>query len=126
MAASIAAGGRSVPVHWDDAHAAEPARTVMDAATARTIAGFMREVVTEGTGRSLRHAAVAVAGKTGTAEVAAGSSHSWFVGFAPYQAASGRSIAFAVLIENGGYGGVAAAPVASDIVAAARGAGLIN
>jgi cell division protein FtsW (lipid II flippase) len=126
MAASIAAGGRSFPVHWDDAHAAEPARTVLDAASARTIAGFMREVVTEGTGRSLRHAAVGVAGKTGTAEVAAGNSHSWFVGFAPYQAANGRSIAFAVLIENGGYGGVAAAPVASDIVAAARSAGLIN
>jgi cell division protein FtsW (lipid II flippase) len=126
MAASIAAGGRSFPVHWDDAHAAEPARTVMDAATARTIAGFMREVVTEGTGRSIRHAAAGVAGKTGTAEVAAGSSHSWFVGFAPYQAANGHSIAFAVLIENGGYGGVAAAPVASEIVAAARNAGLIN
>jgi hypothetical protein len=31
-----------------------------------------------------------------------------------------------VLIENGGYGGVAAAPVAADIVAAARGVGLIN
>jgi peptidoglycan glycosyltransferase len=86
----------------------------------------MRAVVTEGTGRSLRSAPVAVAGKTGTAEVAAGGSHSWFVGFAPYRAAKGHAIAFAVLIENAGYGGVAAAPVAADIVSAARSLGVIK
>ena len=38
----------------------------------------------------------------------------------------GHAIAFAVLIENGGYGGVAAAPVAAGIVAAAHTLGMIK
>jgi peptidoglycan glycosyltransferase len=126
VAAAIAAGGRLSAVHWDDVRPVEPARAAVDAASARTIGEFMREVVTDGTGRSLRGAPIAVAGKTGTAEVAAGASHSWFVGFAPYRAENGHAIAFAVLIENGGYGGVAAAPVAAGIVAAAHTLGVIK
>jgi peptidoglycan glycosyltransferase len=48
-----------------------------------------------------------------------GHSHSWFTGFAP-AAGGGRRLAFVVLIEGGGYGGRAAAPVAGEIVTAAR------
>ena len=66
-----------------------------------------------------------IAGKTGTAEVKGAPSHAWFVGFAPYGQTRKR-IAFAVIIENAGYGGLAAAPVAGEIVTAAAALGLIN
>jgi peptidoglycan glycosyltransferase len=66
-------------------------------------------------------------GKTGTAEVVGETSHSWFVGFAPYDApATARRIAFAVIVENAGYGGAAAASAAGDVVTAAASAGLIK
>jgi cell division protein FtsI/penicillin-binding protein 2 len=68
-----------------------------------------------------------VAGKTGTAEVTGEASHSWFVGFAPYDAPAGaRRVAFAVIVENAGYGGSAAANAAGEIVSAAGTAGLIK
>ncbi|MGH9838626.1 MAG: FtsW/RodA/SpoVE family cell cycle protein [Blastocatellia bacterium] len=51
-------------------------------------------------------------------------SHGWFIGFAPYHAP--RRIAFSVLIENGGYGGAVAAPVANEIVAEAIRLGIIQ
>ena len=82
----------------------------------------MRDVVLDGTGRSLRGSATPIAGKTGTAEVAGAPSHSWFVGFAPYGPAS-RRIAVAVVLENAGYGGSGAAPAAGEIVAAAAAMG---
>ena len=93
----------------------------------------MREVVTDGTGRSLRSHPWPIAGKTGTAEVSGGASHGWFVGFAPYGSAqkgapggSKKRIAFAIVIEHAGYGGLTAAPAAGDIVSAAAAAGLIG
>jgi peptidoglycan glycosyltransferase len=84
---------------------------LLSPAAARTLARYMRDAVVEGTGRSLRSHPRRIAGKTGTAEVAGAASHSWFVGFAPYQG-SARRIAFAVIVENAGYGGRAAASVA--------------
>ena len=77
-----------------------------------------------GTGRR-GAASVAVAGKTGTAELADAPSHAWFIGFAPYGGAA-RKIAFSVLVENGVYGGTAAAPAAAEIVNAAVKMGLIQ
>jgi peptidoglycan glycosyltransferase len=85
----------------------------------------MREVVTNGTGRRAAGAAVPIAGKTGTAELADAPSHAWFIGFAPYGGTQ-RKIAFAVLVENGVYGGTAAAPAAAEIVNAAAKLGLIQ
>ena len=70
-------------------------------------------------------ASVPVAGKTGTAELADAPSHAWFIGFAPYGAGA-RKIAFSVLVENGVYGGTAAAPAAAEIVNAASKLGLIQ
>jgi cell division protein FtsI/penicillin-binding protein 2 len=52
-------------------------------------------------------------------------SHSWFVGFAPFGPAT-RRIAFAVVVENAGYGAGSAAPAAGEIVAAAALAGLVK
>lgn len=101
-----------------------PPVVILPPDAAATLGRFMREVVTTGTGRR-GAASVAVAGKTGTAELADAPSHAWFIGFAPYGAA-GRKIAFSVLIENGVYGGTAAAPAAAEIVNAAVKMGLIQ
>jgi peptidoglycan glycosyltransferase len=79
----------------------------------------MRGVVTSGTGTRLAAIKPQIAGKTGTAELATAPSHAWFIGFAPYDDASKR-IAFAILVENGRYGGTAAAPMAGDLVMAAQ------
>lgn len=127
VSASIAAGGRAVPVTWLAASAdagGEPPR-FLSAADATRLGRAMRDVVLEGTGRSLKGNRVAIAGKTGTAEIASGAAHSWFTGFAPYGGAGPR-IAFAVVVENAGYGARAAAPVAGELMTAAREFGLIK
>jgi cell division protein FtsI/penicillin-binding protein 2 len=67
-----------------------------------------------------------MAGKTGTAEVTGAASHSWFVGYAPATGATSKTIAFAVIVENGGYGASVAVPIAGDVVAAARSLGLVK
>jgi cell division protein FtsW (lipid II flippase) len=99
--------------------------TLLAPDAARLIASYLRDAVLEGTGRTLRDHPVRIAGKTGTAELAGSPSHAWFIGFAPYGRATKR-IAFAVLLENAGYGGLSAAPVAGEIVTAAAGTGLIR
>ncbi|HBS87279.1 MAG: penicillin-binding protein 2 [Bacteroidetes bacterium GWF2_38_335] len=53
---------------------------------------------------------IRVCGKTGTAQNPHGENHSLFVAFAPKE---NPKIAIAVLVENGGYGGTWAAPIAS-------------
>ena len=78
-----------------------------------------------GTGRLLKDHPARIAGKTGTAEVDEAASHAWFVGFAPHGPAT-RRIAFAVILENAGYGGVAAANVAGQVATAAASMGLVK
>jgi peptidoglycan glycosyltransferase len=85
----------------------------------------MRDVVGAGTGRVLQSNRTPIAGKTGTAEIGTGRAHSWFVGFAPYGGTS-RRIAFAVIVENAGYGANTAAPIAGEIVNAARELGIVR
>jgi cell division protein FtsI/penicillin-binding protein 2 len=127
VAATVANNGAMPQGRWladeNNGRVAPPA-VVLPPDEAATLGRFMREVVTSGTGRR-GAASVAVAGKTGTAELAEGQSHAWFIGFAPYGGA-GRKIAFSVLVENGVYGGTAAAPAASEMVNAAVKMGLIQ
>jgi peptidoglycan glycosyltransferase len=92
--------------------------TFVTPAAARSLAASLRDAVTAGTGRALASHPARIAGKTGTAELDEAASHAWFVGFAPADG-RGRRIAFAVLLEHGGYGGQAAARVAGQIAAAA-------
>jgi cell division protein FtsI/penicillin-binding protein 2 len=68
---------------------------------------------------------VSVAGKTGTAQVDDGDPHSWFAGFAPYDGDAAHRIAFAVVVEHGGYGAKFAAPIGREIVEAATQLGII-
>lgn len=125
IAAAIASDGNIRDVRVGEADNLEAPHPFLSAAIARTLGSYMRDVVLEGTGRSLRSNPVAIAGKTGTAELAGAPSHSWFVGFAPYGAATHR-VAVAVILENAGYGGAGAAPAAGEIIAAAAKLGLVK
>jgi cell division protein FtsW (lipid II flippase) len=127
VAATVATGGNMPQGRWvtDETNTrTNAAETVLPSDAAQTLGKFMREVVTSGTGRRAA-TTVAVAGKTGTAELADAPSHAWFIGFAPYGAAP-RKIAFSILVENGVYGGTAAAPAAAEIVNTAVKLGLIQ
>jgi len=82
-----------------------------------------------GTGRASSIKGIEVAGKTGTAQVIRMAEmedknndeeipyefrdHAWFVAFAPYE---NPMIAVVVLVEHGGHGGSAAAPIAGKLI----------
>jgi penicillin-binding protein 2 len=66
-----------------------------------------------GTGALARIPGVVSAGKTGTAENPHGKDHAWYIGFAPFD---NPKIAVAVLLENSGYGGTKAAPLAGMVM----------
>jgi cell division protein FtsI/penicillin-binding protein 2 len=73
-----------------------------------TLRPMMRAVVTKGTAAGVGFPS-GVYGKTGTAEYGSGSnppSHAWFVGYR-------GDLAFAVLVEGGGIGADASAPIAN-------------
>jgi peptidoglycan glycosyltransferase len=85
---------------------------------ATELTGMMERVVNEsgGTGGAAAIPGITVAGKTGTAENQTGQpTHAWFISFAP---ALHPKIAVAVLVEHGGVGGVAAAPIAKTVMCA--------
>lgn len=130
VAATVANGGMMPAGRWimDESNdRAQAPQAVIGPDVAATVGRFMREVVTQGTGRRAADAPVPIAGKTGTAELADAPSHAWFIGFAPAgQGHTRKQIAFAVLIENGQYGGTYAAPAGAAVVAAARSLGLIG
>lgn len=130
VAAAIAEDGAMAQGRWvlDDSNSrSEAPRPILPAPAAQFLAHSMRSVVTGGTGRqAMAGLNVVVAGKTGTAQVNEGAPHSWFVGFAPYDGAADRRIAFAVVVEHGGYGSQFAAPIARRIVEAARDLGIVT
>ncbi|OGP76977.1 MAG: penicillin-binding protein 2 [Deltaproteobacteria bacterium RBG_16_49_23] len=89
--------------------------------------GAVNEQGGTGGGSALKQ--VKVAGKTGTAQVVRMAAdfkkgdmnrmplkfrdHAWFTAYAPFE---DPQIAVAVLVEHGGYGGVAAAPIAKKVI----------
>ncbi len=85
----------------------------VSADTAHAVRDLMVQVVEHGTGTAAALPGVTVAGKTGTATNPHGASHAWFVAFAPAEA---PRVAVAIVIENVGYGGTYAAPVARDVL----------
>jgi cell division protein FtsW (lipid II flippase) len=122
IVAAIARDGRVPQARWTvDRNPGTPVEPrLLPAADAALLSRYMREVVTAGTGRVLAGNPTPIAGKTGTAEVDDGRAHSWFAGFAPYGGGAQPRIAFAVIVENAGYGARSAAPIAGEIVTAAR------
>ncbi|MBI1993392.1 MAG: penicillin-binding protein 2, partial [Deltaproteobacteria bacterium] len=97
--------------------------------TWKHVRNALLEVVSSpsGTGGRARSKFVQIAGKTGTAQVAEMRGayvkseqlsylirdHAWFVAYAP---ADNPEIAVAVLVEHGGHGGAAAAPMAKLVI----------
>lgn len=73
----------------------------------------MRLAITDGTGRQAIIDDIEIAGKTGTAQNPHGNDHSVFACFGPVEH---PQIAVFVLVENAGWGGTVAAPIASLIV----------
>jgi penicillin-binding protein 2 len=72
------------------------------------IAKGMGLVVSKGTGRSAQVEGIEVCGKTGTSQNKKGKDHAIFIAFAPKYK---PKIAIAVVVENGGFGGTASAPI---------------
>lgn len=93
--------------------------------TFRVIKDALAGVVTKGTATKAKSSLVTIAGKTGTAQVAALRTgpeesipkkfrdHAWFVAFAPVES---PKIAVVVLAEHMGHGGSAAAPLAKEVI----------
>lgn len=132
VAAVIANGGRLLRPHLVRAIGGQnvpyeaPSLVGLKPSTIAAIRAGMEGVVQpHGTGWRAQVAQIDVAGKTGSAQVVAKSRlashpdmvsmlpHGWFVAFAPVDH---PRIALAILVEHGGSGGEAAAPVAREIL----------
>jgi peptidoglycan glycosyltransferase len=87
--------------------------TVSSADVANTMVSFMVEGVDNGYAAKAAIPGVKVGGKTGTAEVGDGTSHSWFIGFAP---ADAPRVAIAVILEHQGSGSDFATPAAQSVM----------
>jgi peptidoglycan glycosyltransferase len=126
VAATIASGGTEPRPYLVRAIRGDVERTFGPAAlatpvtpaSAEDVRAMMIAVVTRGTGTAAALPGIQVAGKTGTATNPAGRSHAWFVAFAP---ADAPRVAVAIVVENAGYGGDVAAPIAQRVIAAALG-----
>jgi penicillin-binding protein 2 len=75
--------------------------------------GMFLVVNGNGTATHIKIEDIEIAGKTGTAQNPHGKDHAWFVAFAPF---NNPKIALAVLVENVGFGGTHAAPIAKRII----------
>jgi len=81
-------------------------KKIMTEQEAQVLTGYMRSVVTVGTGSSFKNSSYTMVGKTGSAQYDSSENyHSLFVGFAPED---NPQIAISVILE-GGYTGVASA-----------------
>jgi peptidoglycan glycosyltransferase len=98
----------------------ESVQPVVSPETARLVRQAMTLAVTEGPADQAALPGITVAGKVGTAE--AGDKrvpHAWFVGFAPAGPSEMPGFSIAVVVEHGGSGNRAAAPIAAQLLAMA-------
>jgi peptidoglycan glycosyltransferase len=94
----------------------EVAARPIDSATAKELTEMMIACVKSGTGKKAAVDGFAVAGKTGTAEIAVeggNAAHAWFVGFIDDP---NHPICIAVILERAGSGSSHAAPVAGAVL----------
>lgn len=97
-----------------------PARPVIAPQTARAVRQAMVLAVQEGPAKEAALPDVTAAGVVGTVEAGEEvAPHAWFVGFAPAGPEETPRYAIAVVVEHGGPGGKAAAPVAARVLALA-------
>ena len=68
-----------------------------------------------GTATHIKSLKYDISGKTGTAQNPHGKDHAWFIAYAPSE---DPQIAIAVLVENIGFGGTHAAPIAKKVIEA--------
>jgi penicillin-binding protein 2 len=99
-------------------------RVPVKESTLNYIRGALRDTVADssGTANVLAGLPVAVAGKTGSAQVSRGQAHGWFVGFFPFK---NPQFVICVFLENGG-SGTAAAVVTRQIIQGMIDQGLIE
>ncbi len=87
--------------------------SLMTAEEAAILTDMMTEVVANGTASAVKSELYTAAAKTGSAEFESGrDTHAWMIGFAPAEA---PRLAVSVIVEEGGSGGSAAAPIARKI-----------
>lgn len=98
----------AIPARFTQKHKVDIKKEYFD-----LVANGMEKVVLAGTARSASIPDVSVCGKTGTAENPHGKDHSIFFAFAPKDNAK---VAIAVYVENSGFGGTFAAPIASLMI----------
>ncbi len=138
MAATIANGGYFIKPHI--ANKKEEKIRIIKRSTDEVIRAGMYDAVNSdvGTATRARSNIISIAGKTGTAQVISNrmakqiarngkvaskyTPDAWFISFAPY---NNPKLAIAVFIENGGAGGIAAAPIAKSIYEKAFKEGII-
>jgi penicillin-binding protein 2 len=117
MVSTIANGGKRVKPHLlaslTHTAATQPVPTGLTPEAVKTIQDGLIAVVQYGTAQLMNDGTMPLtAGKTGTSEVLGKRSHSVYVAFGP---ADKPEIGVAVVVEHGGYGSKAAAPVAKSI-----------
>lgn len=117
MVAAIANGGYRVQPHLLTSQTNTPETEKETIGLAPGTIAAIREglvaTVQMGTAKRLSDGSIPpTAGKTGTSEVVGQEPHALFVGFGPVD---DPKIAIAVIVENGGYGGVTALPVAHEV-----------
>ncbi len=112
---------------FSEIESAQGRKIPISAASLATIKKALAGVVSEklGTAQASKSDLFSMAGKTGTAQVVGRETiafdlvpeefadHAWFVAFAPVE---NPKIAVVVLVENGGHGGSAAAPLARTVI----------
>ena len=83
--------------------------------TLNLIRDSLRDVAREGgtAAYEFRAFPLTIAGKTGTSENPHGQDHGWFVAYAPFEE---PRVVVSVLVEQGGFGSTAAAPIARKIL----------
>ena len=85
----------------------------IDTATFRFVQDAMQDVVDRGTATMAHVKGISICGKTGTAQNPHGRDHSIFMAFAPKE---DPKIAICVILENSGFGGTWAAPMAGLMI----------
>ncbi|NJL36299.1 MAG: penicillin-binding protein 2 [Leptolyngbyaceae cyanobacterium SL_5_9] len=117
VVSAIANGGWRVNphllTHQTEAMAAERVSTGITPENLEAVRVGLVAAVQEGTARRLNDGSIPLtAGKTGTAEVPGQEDNAVFVGYGPVD---DPQIAIAVVVENGGFGGVTAVPIAHEV-----------